>query len=148
MPIEEADQLLKEFEFSIRDLTQKYEGKQSQRLFTSTVWIVDHLESKVKSQLNQVKKEMDALKNTSENATIQNNAGISLQHVQEIECGINEILFPYKNNYEIGQIDQAWAKSLPAINEKLKSLRHRIDIIKNTFVTKKKIEDEDWYNRL
>lgn len=148
MAIDEVDQILKSFEFSIRDLTQKYDSKQAMRLFASNVWVIDHLESKVKKELGPIKKELENLKTTSENVTIQNNAAISIQHIQDIERYVEELLFPYKNNYDFSQIDSAWGKSLPSINEKLKSLRHRVDIIKNTFVTKKKIQDEDWYDAL
>lgn len=148
MAIDDVDQLLKSFEFSIRDLMQKYEGKQAARLFNSNIWVIDYLETKIKKELLPIKKELDNMKNNNENAVIQNNASISVQHIQDIERAIEAILFPYKNQYEISQIDTAWGKNLPIINEKMTSLHHRIDIIKNTFITKKKIQDEDWYDKL
>lgn len=148
MGIDDVDQLLKSFEFFIRDLMQKYEGKQAARLFNSNIWVIDHLETKMKKELLSIKKELDNMTSNNKNTVIQNNASISVQHIQDIERALEAILFPYKNQYDSSQIDSAWGKNLPFINEKMTSLRHRIEIIKNTFVTKKKIQDEDWYDKL
>lgn len=148
MGIQEVDQTLKKFEFSMRDLIQKYNGKQSQRLFSSTVWMVDHLEGQIKNELGSIKNELEVLKTGSDNATIQNNAVISMQHANEIEVILKTIILSYKDDAVLQNINSVWASNIPAIGEKLKSMRHRVDIIKNTFVSKKRIEDEDWYNSL
>lgn len=142
----EIEPVLRQFEYSIYDLTKKYEGKQSDRLFANTVWMSDFLDSKIKSQLNSLKQALESL--NTQDLTVQNNVLIIVSQIKEIENAINAILFPYKNRYDLPQIYQAWRNNLPIINEKLKSLRHRIDIITNTMSKKKRIEEEDWYSNL
>lgn len=142
----EIDPILRQFESSITDLTKKYDGKQSDRLFANTVWMSDFLDSKVRSQLNGLRDAVESL--NAKDLTIQNNVSIIVGQIKEIEAALDALLFPYKNRYDLPQIYQAWRGNLPVINEKLRSLRHRVDIITNTMSQKKKIEQEDWYDNL
>lgn len=146
MLIPEIEPVLRQFEYSIYDLTRKYEGKQSDRLFANLSWMSDFLDSKIKSQLNVLKQVLESL--DSKDLTVQNNVSITIGQIKEIETALDAILFPYKNRYDLPQIYQAWRINLPTINEKLRSLRHRVDIITNTISQKKKIEQEDWYDNL
>ena len=146
MLMNEIDPILMQFEYSISDLTKKYDGKQSDRLFANTVWMTDFLDSKVRSQLNTLRDAVESL--DAKDLTIQNNVSIIVGQIKEIESALNALLFPYKNRYDLPQIYQARRGNLPTINEKLRSLRHRVDIITNTMSQKKKIEQEDWYDNL
>ena len=146
MLIPEIEPVLRQFEYSITDLTKKYDGKQSDRIFANTVWMSDFLDSRIKSQLNTLKQALESL--NTQDLTVQNNVSITMDQIQEIEKALDAILFPYKNRYDLPQIYQAWRINLPLINEKLRSLRHRVDIITNTMSKKKRIEEEDWYSNL
>lgn len=142
----EIEPVLRQFEFTIQDITKKYQGKQSDRLFSSTVWMTDFLDSNVRSQLESIRRVLEAIQ--TQDTTVQNNIIIILEQLKEIEKALDNILFQYANKYDYPHIDHAWRQNLLIINEKLKSLRHRVDIITNAISKKKRIEEEDWYGNL
>lgn len=140
--------LLKDFEFLVKDIIQKFEGKQAARVLSNTVWMTDFIENKAKKQLAVMSRVLSEIEMNSKDTTVQNNAMISKGHVKEMERAFDSILEVYNNEYDFPQVDAAWRTAIPTITEKAKSLRHRIDIITNTSVGKKRIEEEDWYRDL
>ena len=128
--IEEAEKLLFEAEFFINDLNIKLNSKQSERLLSNTAWLSDNIERNRKETFGKLKETIQSLsKHYSRNiSTNQFDSTVILceQIIIKIE-DLNRLIKEEGSPYDISL---KWKFYEPQIDEKLKSLRNRIGILR------------------
>ena len=141
--LDDAESFLVSVESSIKDLKEKYDSKQSERLLASHVWMSDHLERNVKGKVISLKDALSVIKDKHVGdfkSTTQFDAVIA--HCNDIINLLDSINTMYKIRAGIVDIRLKWQYNMPQILERTKSMRNRLNIIRGQ-ISRKQFEYEE-----
>lgn len=140
--LDDAESFLVAVEGCIRDLKEKYDSKQSERLLSSHVWMSGYLENQVKSRVVSLKDALSVIKDKHvgdfKSSTQFDTVIAQCNEIIKLLDGISTM---YKIRANFVDIKLKFQYNLPQILEKVKSMRNRFNIIRGQ-ITRKKFEYE------
>ncbi len=144
--LEDADGYLIKIENVVRELKDKYDSKTSERVLSSHIWMGDFLEQ-CKKKVQNFKDSISLLKNSHvgefKSAT-QFDTLLTLSN-ETIKC-FNDLLVIYKMRASFIDIKMKLCYSLPQLQDKVKSMRNRFNIIKGQLSKKQfEYEEDSWF---
>jgi len=145
--LEDAEVYLNAVENSIGEIRQKYDSKQAERVLSSPVWMSDFLEGIIKNKINSLKEALSSVRDHHVGdfkSTTQFDAVITMcSDLGKLLSDINT-LYKMRSNYVDIRLKIQY--SLPQMEEKMKSMRNRFNIIKGQ-LTKKgyEPEEDEWW---
>jgi len=146
-PLEDAEVLLVSIDKGIKELKNKYESKQSERVLSNHVWMIDYIENNVKKYVAPLIESLNKLK-TYNVGDFQSttNFDITIKYSTEIDKILNEILFLYKARENYIDVKLKWQYNLPKLMENIQHLKNRFAIIKGQITRKRfEYEEESWF---
>src|SRR3989338_10864595 len=137
-PLEDAEVLLVSIDKGIKELKNKYESKQSERVLSNHVWMIDYIENNVKKYVAPLIESLNKLK-TYNVGDFQSttNFDITIKYSTEIDKILNEILFLYKARENYIDVKLKWQYNLPKLMENIQHLKNRFAIIKGQITRKR-----------
>ncbi len=143
--LEEADNFLVGVENLYTDLKDKYSSKTNERVLSSHVWMIDYISNAINKKVTPLKDSLSMLRDQHVGdfkSSTQFDA--LLKFCDEINKILNDINQLYKMRSNVVDIKLKFQYALPQIQDKLKHMRNRFNIIKSQ-LSKKQFElEEDW----
>ncbi|MBI5391744.1 hypothetical protein HZB00_01955 [Candidatus Woesearchaeota archaeon] len=143
MGLDDIESAVRSFEGTVNDFSKKLAGKQSQRLFTSHVWMKDILEKRTNQDLKTIKNELELLKKQDLDSGVENNVNMGIKHCQEVEKLMQRLIEIHKQQNEYSYVEAHWNQILPSVMDRLSHFKNRFSIVKG-MLTKKVVDDGDW----
>ena len=144
--LEDADGYLVRVENVVKELKDKYDSKTSERVLSSHVWMGDFLEQckkKVQNFKDSVTTLRDGHVGEFKSAT-QFDTLITMS--DEMNKFFNDVLVIYKMRSSFIDIRMKLSYSLPQLQDKVKSMRNRFNIIKGQLSKKQfEYEEDSWF---
>ncbi len=141
--LDETEGYLREVENAVRNLKEKYTSKQNERVLSSHVWMSDYVSGIIKDQVNPLKDSLTSVKDSyvgDFKSSTQFDAVIAF--CTDVNKLLNEINTQYKMRSNLVDIKLKFQYNLPQIEEKVKHMRNRFNIIKGQ-LSKKGYEPEE-----
>ena len=143
-PLETAELRLIEIDRGIRDLKEKFENKQSERIISNHVWMQDYIERIVKQHIPPFKEAvMKTRGGHLGNFNSTTNFDLLARHCDEIGKIIDGIILMYKMRAGYFDIKIKWQYAVPKINENLMHLKNRFGVVKGQLSRKHFEYEED-----
>ncbi len=142
MGIGEIETTLRLLEANIKDLQQRVEGKQRDRLLVSHVWMQDMLEKRVKGELKTLHTELELLKKQGVDSSMENNVVMSSKYCVELAKAFQRLIEAHKEQKSIAYIEADWNQTLPVILDRFSHLKNRVSILKG--LSQKKQDEDEW----
>ena len=144
--LEDTDNFLAGVENLVKDIRNKYESKQNERVISSHVWMSDYIDQAIKNKVMPLKDSLTTLKDRHVGdfkSTTQFDAIINF--CSDIIKILNEVNTLYKMRANLVDLKLKWQYALPQIEDKVKHMRNRFNIIKSQLSKKVfEYEEEDW----
>lgn len=144
--LEETESFLVNVENAIKELKQRYEGKQSERVLSSHVWMIDYLDQIIKYKVTPLRDALTSVKKAHvgdfKSAT-QCDAVIGF--CNDIIKLLNDLNNMYKARMAYVDIRLKFQYTLPQLIDKLQHLRNRFNIIKGQINNAKVEINDDWF---
>lgn len=146
-PLEIAELKLLDIDRGIKDLKEKFESKQSERIISNHVWMQDYMEKAVKQHIPPFRELIMRVRDGHlGNFNSTTNFDIIARHSDEIGKLIDSIILMYKMRASFFDIKLKWQYSIPKINENLMHLKNRFGIMKGQLSRKQfEYEEERWF---
>ncbi len=146
--LEDAEFILANVERGLKDIKDKYEGKQSERIIANHVWMIEQIEDKLKKHVTPLRDLLIKLKsNYLGDFNSATNFDIAAGYCNEINKILNDLLLLYKMRAGYVDIKLKWQYNMPKLTENVNHLRHRFSIIKGQ-ITRKRFEYEEEDNNI
>ncbi|MBS3152017.1 hypothetical protein J4230_01260 [Candidatus Woesearchaeota archaeon] len=146
--LDDAEGFLVGVENTVKELGEKYNSKQSERVLSSHVWMSDYIDGMVKNKVNRLRDALTTLKDkhVGEFRSVTQFDAI-ITFCNDISKLLNDINTLYRMRSNYVDIKLKFQYNLPQIEDKIKHMRNRFNIIKGQ-LTKKTFEyeeDTDWF---
>ncbi len=142
--LQDIDSLLRDLESEFSNLRLYYEGKQSDRVFSNNIWVLDKLERTLLAKakpLQESFKEIKAIHNPEALPSLQFDSPIT--HTTNIIKLLQELQQVYKMYAPFGDIKMKLGYNMPKLNQEISHLRNRFMILKGNLTRQKKFDEEE-----
>ena len=142
--LQDTEELLRALELEFINIKAYYESKQSDRVFSNNIWVLDKLER------NLLAKSKPLVENLREIKSVHNPDNLpSLQfdgpigHASNIVKLLQELQQIYKMYAPFGDIKMKLGYNMPKLNEEIAHLRNRFMILKGNLTRQKRFDEEE-----
>ncbi len=146
-PMETAELLIFEIDRAVKDIKEKFENKQSDRVISNHIWMEGYISKIIKEKMPPFRDAvMKARSGHLGNFSSATNFDIIIRHCIEIEKLFDNIILMYKMRTTPYDIKLRWQYSVPKINENMMHLKNRFGILKGQLSRKQfEYEEESWF---
>lgn len=145
--LDETENFLVDVEHTINVLKEKCTNKQNDRVLSSHVWMSDYIEGIIKDQVNPLKEALTSVKNSyvgDFKSATQFDAVIAF--CNDINKLLNDINTQYKMRSNLVDLKLKFQYNMPQIEDKVKHMRNRFNIIRGQLSKKGYEHQEDnWW---